>query len=70
MDLQQIQLRLREVIKQSHYSQKEIAAAIHVSPQTVSKYMKQDIFPALDTLAKLCKILDVRADYILGLDEY
>lgn len=28
------------------------------------------IFPALDTLAKLCKYLDVSADYILGLEEY
>ena len=70
MDLQQIQIRLRECIKQSSYSQKEIAAAINVSPQTISKYMKQDIFPALDTLAKLCKLLDVKSDYILGIDEY
>lgn len=70
MDLQQIQIRLRECIKQSSYTQKEIAAAINVSPQTISKYMKQDIFPALDTLAKLCKLLDVKSDYILGIDEY
>ena len=70
MDLQQIQIRLRECIKQSQYTQKEIAAAVNVSPQTISKYMKQDIFPALDTLAKLCKLLDVKSDYILGIDEY
>ena len=70
MDLQQIQIRLRECIKQSSFTQKEIAAAINVSPQTISKYMKQDIFPALDTLAKLCKLLDVKSDYILGIDEY
>ena len=70
MNLEQIQIRLRECIKNSPYSQKEIAAAIDVSPQTVSKYMKQNIFPALDTLAKLCNLLDVRADYILGLCDY
>lgn len=70
MDLAQIQKRLRECIKESHYSQKEIAKAVNVSPQTISKYMKQDIFPALDTLAKLCKILDVKSDYILGLCDY
>lgn len=70
MNLEQIQIRLRECIKNSSYSQKEIAVAINVSPQTVSKYMKQNIFPALDTLAKLCNLLDVRADYILGLCDY
>ncbi len=70
MDLPAIQARLRESIKNSGISQKVIATEIGVSPQTVSKYMKQDIFPALDTLAKLCKLLDVSADYILGIDTY
>lgn len=31
--------------------------------------MTQNVFPALDTLAALCKILDVKSDYILGIDE-
>ena len=70
MDLTQIQLRLRECIKHSALTQKQIATQIGVSPQTVSKYMKADVFPALDTFAKICKLLDVKADYILGIEEY
>ncbi|MBQ3221090.1 MAG: helix-turn-helix transcriptional regulator [Clostridia bacterium] len=70
MTLELIQERLRECIRHAPYSQKEIAVAVNVSPQTISKYMKQNIFPALDTLAKLCAFLDVRSDYILGLCEY
>lgn len=70
MNLEEIQIRLRECIKNAPYSQKEIAKAVNVSPQTISKYMKQNIFPALDTLAKLCHLLDVRSDYILGLCDY
>lgn len=70
MDLKDIQSRLRETIKNSSLSQKEIAEAIHVSPQTISKYMTKDVFPALDTLAELCKLLDVKSDYILGLSEF
>ncbi len=69
MELEHIQKRLRETIKQSHYTQKEIAKAIGVSPQTVSKYMKENIFPALDTLSRLCIFLDVSADYILGIKD-
>lgn len=70
MDLQTIQSRLREAIKQSNLTQKEIAKQIGVSFQTVSKYMREDIFPALDTFAKLCKVLDVKSDYILGIEEF
>ena len=70
MDLKIIQSRLRESIQQSQIPQKVIAREIGVSPQTVSKYMKHDIFPALDTLAKLCVLLDVSADYILGIKDY
>lgn len=70
MDLQNIQIRLREIIRQSNLTQKEIAKQIGVSFQTVSKYMREDVFPALDTFAKLCKLLDVKSDYILGIEEY
>ena len=70
MELQDIQVRLREAIKNSGIPQKEIAKMIGVSEQTVSKYMCADVFPALDTLAKLCKCLEVSSDYILGISQY
>ena len=61
--------RLRAAIKNSGIKQKDIARHIGVSAQTVSKYMKADIFPALDTFAKLCALLDVSSDYILGISK-
>ena len=70
MELKDIQARLREVIRQSGIPQKEIAKRIGVSYQTVSKYMCNDVYPSLDTLAKLCSVLDVKSDYILGLSVY
>ena len=70
MQLDDIQVRLRECIEDSPYTQKEIAKAVNVSSQTISKYMKQNIFPALDTLANLCSFLDVSSDYILGISDY
>lgn len=68
LNLQKIQIRLRQAIKESGIPQKEIAKEIGVSAQTVSKYMRADVFPALDTLAKLYRLLDVSADYILGIE--
>ena len=70
MELMEIQWRLRECVAASGIPQKEIAKRIGVSAQTVSKYMRKDVFPALDTFAKLCAVLDVKSDYILGITEY
>ena len=70
MELKDIQQRMRESISRSGIPQKEIAQKIGVSAQTVSKYMRAEVFPALDTFAKLCAVLDVSSDYILGIGEY
>lgn len=70
MGLKEIQKRMRESIAGSGIPQKEIALKIGVSAQTVSKYMRADVYPALDTFAKLCAVLDVSSDYILGIGEY
>ncbi|MBQ9113956.1 MAG: helix-turn-helix transcriptional regulator [Clostridia bacterium] len=51
----------------SPLSQKEIAERLGISPSTVSKYTRLNVFPALETFAALCEILDVSADEILGL---
>ncbi len=63
----EIQKRLREEIKNSNLTQKEIAERLGINPSTVSKYVRLDKFPAIETFANLCEILDVSADEILGL---
>lgn len=65
--INEIQKRLREAIQYSHISQKELAEKLGINPSTISKYMRLDKFPSLDTFANLCEILDVSADEILGL---
>ncbi len=67
--IEQIQQRLSEVIKQSGYSQTELAKRLGVRQQTISHYVKGNILPSLDTLANLCIILDISSDYILGIDK-
>jgi len=62
-----IQKRLREAIQYSNLSQKELAEKLGINPSTVSKYMRLDKFPSIDTFANICQILDVSADEILGL---
>lgn len=67
--ISEIQVRFREAIKTSGMTQTEIAKQLGVNPNTVSKYMRLNKFPSLETFANLCKILDVSADDILGLKD-
>ena len=67
--LEQIQLRIAEAIKQSGFSQNEIARRLGISYVQISCYVHGKKLPALDTLANLCKILGEDANYILCQDQ-
>lgn len=69
IEINDIQKRLREAIKYGNISQKELAEKLGINPSTVSKYMRLDKYPSLDTFANICEILDVSADDILGIDK-
>lgn len=66
--LEHIQKRLSEAIKQSGMTQNEIANQLGISYVQISCYVHGKKMPALDTLANLCKILDLDANYILCQD--
>ena len=66
--IEQIQNRIIESIKESGLTQTEIASKLNISRSAISHYVKADILPTLDTLANLCKLLDLDANYILCLD--
>lgn len=67
--INEIQVRLREAIETSHMTQTEIARQLGISQSTVSKYMRLNKYPSIDTFANLCKVLDVSSDEILGLKD-
>ncbi len=54
-------------MEQCAFAQKEIAERAGINPSTVSKYLRLNKYPAIDTFANICEILDVSADEILGL---
>ncbi len=64
-----IKRRLSEEIKSSGLSTVEIAKKIGVSPEMVTQYTTTKKMPKLDTFARLCKQLDLDANYILGLTD-
>ncbi|MCH5162260.1 MAG: helix-turn-helix transcriptional regulator [Clostridiales bacterium] len=68
MDNSTIKKRLAEEIENSGLRPVEIAKRIGVSPEMVTQYKTTKKLPKLDTFAKLCKALDIDANYILGVE--
>ena len=66
--LSNIHSRLAEAIKQSGLTQTAIASQLNITQPSIAHYIKGDKMPALDTLANLCKLLDVDTNYILCQD--
>ena len=64
----EIRKRLSETIRQSEMTQEQLAQQLHINQSQISCYIHGKKLPALDTLANLCKILDVDANYILCQD--
>ena len=65
------QKRFNELLKITNYSQVQIAKAVNVSKQCISDYKSGKSVPSIETLFLLCQVLDVSADYLLGLsDDY
>lgn len=63
-----IKKRLSEELKNSGLTTIEIAKRIGVSPEMITQYKTTKKLPKLDTFAKLCKELDLDANYVLGIN--
>ena len=64
------QSRLVEALKTTSKKQNIIAEECKIHPSCITQYKKGDTQPTLDVLFKLCKSLEVSADYLLGLSDY
>ena len=62
-----IKERLSEELKNTGLTTIEISKKIGVSPEMITQYRTTKKLPKLDTFAKLCKELDLDANYILGI---
>lgn len=58
--------RLRKLMEESKTTQRELAQAIGVRPQTVSLYVQGQSFPDVNGLAKIAKYFGISSDYLIG----
>ena len=62
--------RFQEVLQGTNITQNEIAKHCHVTRQSISDFKRGRSVPSIETLFLLCQILEVSADYLLGLSDY
>jgi Predicted transcriptional regulators len=61
--------KLKSVRKSRRLTQLELSKKLHVSKGTVSAYEQSLSYPSVETLTKICSILDTSADYLLGISD-
>ena len=61
--------RIKEAIKSSNYTQKEIAKILKISESNITNWKKGDNLPSIEILYRLCILLEESADYLLGLED-
>lgn len=64
-----VQFRLIEEINSYKGKQKELAEGVGVSQAFISQIVHGKKMPDLYTFKRLCQVLDVSADYLLGLED-
>lgn len=60
--------RILRIRQNKNMTQEKLAARIGVTPQALSRWERGQSFPDIVMLADLCRILEVSADYLLGMD--
>ena len=61
-------INLRMARKAANFTQEQLAKALGVNRATVSKYETGEISPSVDQLIKICNILDVSFEELIGED--
>lgn len=64
-----IKQRLREELSHCPLTTVEMSKRVGISPEMITQYRTTKKLPKLDTFAKLCKELELDAEYILGLSD-
>lgn len=60
--------RLIMELEYSKYTQKQIAEKLNISEGNITNWKNGDNLPSLEIFYELCVLLEVSADYMLGIE--
>lgn len=58
--------RLKNSVRHSQYTQKQLSEMLGINQDTFSNYVKEVYYPKADTLFHLASVLDVSLDWLLS----
>ncbi len=61
--------KIREYREDKNLTQTELAKLLNTTQSTIGKYEREELEPNINTIINLCKIFNVSADYLLGLED-
>lgn len=61
--------RLKTIRKESNLTQRDMYTRLNVSPNCYASYEQGRTEPNIEMLKQLCIVLEVSADYLLGLED-
>lgn len=61
--------RIKEIRQEKGLTQSQLAEMLSTTQSTIGKYEREEIQLAVDTIIKICKVFEVSADYLLGLED-
>lgn len=61
--------RLQELMALHHISQRQLATLVDVTEASMSRYVKGERMPRMNTVANIATALHTTSDYLLGRDE-
>ena len=61
--------KLRVLRVEKNLTQKELAVRMGIARSSVSAYEKNQKYPSIDVLVKICQVFGVSADYLLGFSD-
>ena len=61
--------RIKEIRQKKGLTQSQLAEMLSTTQSTVGKYEREEIQLTVDTIIKICKVFEVSADYLLGLED-
>lgn len=64
-----IGIKLKKARKKANLSQEKVAEILNVARSNISKYENGKLEPNIQTIRQFCKIYNVSADYLLGIEE-
>ncbi|WP_420840781.1 helix-turn-helix domain-containing protein [Anaerocaecibacter muris] len=62
--------RLKTIRKDCNMTQRDVYSILNISPNGYASYEQGRTEPNIEMIKRLCKIFDVSADYLLGMDSF